>query len=144
MKPNIHSPNFFLLFLRISVTIDTNIARKDTNTQIGYTDQNLFNSVLMVKGFTATQDEQTLHIKLSPNTKNIPSGIKDNINEKNIISAQTLLFSFLFTPLKNINSDIKNPISNHTKWKLYQYGLNNILICSRLVGINQWLKKKLT
>jgi hypothetical protein len=113
------------------------IAKNDRNNPMGYTEPNLFNSVCVVRGFIAIQDVVAFPIKLSPNTKNIPSGIIDKTVEKNIISIQILLFSYLFMLEKNIISEITNPITNQVKWKWYQYGLNNIFTSSKLFGINQ-------
>ena len=87
------------------------------NNHTGYTDHNLFNSLFVVKGFTAKNPVLAFHIKLSQNAKNTHKGIKDNVIEKNKISAQTLLFSLLFTVEKNITIDIITHIKIQTKWK---------------------------
>lgn len=110
-------PNFHFLFFIKTVINVVNIAANDTNNQTGYTDPNLFNSLCVVKGFTANRLVLAFQIKLSPKARNTPNGIKDNVIEKNSMSAQTLLFSALFILEKNIIIDIAIPNSIHTKWK---------------------------
>jgi hypothetical protein len=110
-------PNFHFLFFIKTVINVVNIAANDTNNQTGYTDPNLFNSLCVVRGFTAKRLVLAFQIKLSPKARNTPNGIKDNVIEKNSMSTQTLLFSALFILEKNIIIDIAIPSSIHTKWK---------------------------
>ena len=116
---------------------------KETNNQTGYADHNLFNSLCVVNGLTDKKPTLAFHIKLSQKAKKAPNGIKDRVMEKKKISAQTLLFSALFTVEKNIIIDKVIPNKIQTKWKWYQYGFNISNKDSRVLGtIDHWLFKK--
>ena len=112
-----HVPKIHCLFLINNVRSIVIIATNETNNQIGQTDQNLFNSLFVVNGFTAKNHVLAFQIKLSPKAKNIHNGISDNVIEQNNISARTLLFSALFTLEKKINIDIATHSNIQTKWK---------------------------
>ena len=120
INPINHVPKIRLFLLINNVISVATIAANETNNQTGYTDHNLFSSLFVVRGFTDKKLTLAFHIKLSPNTKNIPNGINDNVIEKNNISAQTLLFSTLLTLEKNIIIDIATHNNIQTKWKWYQ------------------------
>ena len=109
---NIH----FFLFSKIVISVVI-IAAKETNNQTGCTDHSLFSSLFVVKGFTAKNQVLAFQIKLSPKTKKIPNGIKDNVIEKNSISAQTLLFSDLLIVEKNKSIEMTTQMMIPTKWK---------------------------
>lgn len=111
----IHNQNFFFIFFNIHIINKQSNDQIDRNNQTGYVAWNLFNSLSMFNGLIQTSHVQGFQITLSHNSRKIHNGTKLITTEKNKISIQTFLFSFLLILLKNIFNAIVAHIINPTK-----------------------------
>ena len=115
-------------FLNKILNNDTNTwitkTPNDINNPTGYTPSNLVNALLSLNARIAKILFVGFHITESHKVIKIQNIIRALANDKKSISAHIFLFSFLLILEKKIHRQIREDISNHTKWKLKFCGLN--------------------